>query len=108
MVSELLLPCISCIYGFSTWWLVLVLLIPAVLYIKDQGQCVHHVVVWCGGQQLNEELTHVQDPLLFLSWPSAGFRGGQQLAKSFGHHLEGQGFEMTNKESLDNLSHLPI
>ena len=76
----------------STGSLVLVLVVPIVLGVKDQSEGVEHVaghrvVLHPGGQQLDEELAHEEDPLLDLGLPPVGGVRGQQLAECLRHHL---------------------
>ena len=59
----------------STGSLVLVLVVPIVLGVKDQGEGVEHVaghrvVLHPGGQQLDEELAHEEDSLLDFRLPT--------------------------------------
>ena len=77
----------------STSRLVLVLVVPIVLRVKDQSQGVEHVaghwiVLHPGGQQLDEELAHEEDPLLDLCLPTVSGVGCQQLAKRLRHNLK--------------------
>ena len=76
----------------STGRLVLVLVVPIVLRVEDQGEGVEHVaghrvVLHPGGEQLDEELAHEEDPLLDLRLPPVGGVRGQQLAERLRHHL---------------------
>ena len=80
----------------STSRLVLVLVVPIVLRVKDQSQGVQHVaghwiVLHPGGEQLDEELAHEENPLLDFSLPTVSCMGGQQLAKRLWHNLENRG-----------------
>ena len=80
----------------STSRLVLVLVVPIVLCVKDQSQGVQHVaghwiVLHPGGEQLDEELAHEEDPFLDLRLPPVSRMGGQQLAKRLWHNLKNKG-----------------
>ena len=74
--------CACCSVPSSTSRLVLVLVVPIIFCVKDQSQGVQHVaghwiVLHPGGEQLDEELAHEEDPLLDFRLPTVSGMGCQ-------------------------------